>query len=390
MDNNILKKKKIILILKEDIINFPPVLSIIQCLIDLGMSVIHIGVFSDKQQQESYEKAGVTFLKTTPYNGNANPLKKLFLQLKFRHEVLGYIKNIVVSNTDIIWLIQSETIILLNNLVEKYNCILHQFEYSGNQINWKYKLLAPRLNLSNLFRKAYKVVSCEYNRAHITKGLFQLDTVPIILPNKMIFDEKKLENIPNDIKDTINTIKNSIAKKKMILYQGIFLDEERRLEEFCQAIDLLPEDYIFVAMGTGSEMYFNLKKKYESDRVLFIPFIRPPYHMLITKEAYIGVLTYFPRPYSINSVINPIYCAPNKIFEYAKYGIPMISNDIPALHYIFNEYSCGKCINYPMTPQSIASIIGDISQNYNQYSSGSHNYYESVNTLKIIKDIISI
>lgn len=112
--------------------------------------------------------------------------------------------------------------------------------------------------------------------------------------------------------------------------------------------------------------------------------------MLITKEAYIGVLTYFPRPYSINSVINPIYCAPNKIFEYAKYGIPMISNDIPALHYIFNEYSCGKCINYPMTPQSIASIIGDISQNYNQYSSGSHNYYESVNTLKIIKDIISI
>lgn len=382
------REKRIILILKEDIINFPPVLSIIQCLIDLGMSVTHIGVFSDKKQQELYERIGVTFLKTTPYNGNANPLKKLFLQYKFKNEVLNYIKNIKLSNNDIIWLIQSETIILLHSLVEKYNCILHQFEYSGNQINWKYKLLAPQLNLSSLFKKAYKVVSCEYNRAHITKGLFQLDTVPAILPNKMIFNEKKLEDIPNDIKDIIDNLKVQISGKKMILYQGIFLDEERRLEEFCQAIDLLPDDYIFVAMGTGSKMYYNLKNKYESERVLFVPFIRPPYHMLITKEAYIGVLTYFPRPYSINSVINPIYCAPNKIFEYAKYGIPMISNDIPALHYIFNEYSCGKCIDYPITPDSIVENIHFIENSYENLSCGAKKYYDSIDIHKIIKNDI--
>lgn len=388
MDNNIFRKKKIVLVLKEDIIYFPPVLSIIQCLIDLGVSVIHIGVFSDKQQQAYFEKAGVTFLKTTPYDGNANPLAKLLLQYKFKKEVLNYIRNIELSKNDIIWLIQTETIILLHNLVEKYNCVFHQFEYSGNQINWKYKLLAPSLNLSDIFRKAYKVVSCEYNRAHITKGIFQLDTLPAILPNKMIFDEKKLENIPDDIKNVVKNLKAQISGKKMILYQGIFLDEERRLEEFCQAINLLPDDYIFVAMGTGSEMYFNLKKKYESDRILFIPFIRPPFHMLVTKEAYVGVLTYFPRSYSINSVINPLYCAPNKIFEYSKYGIPMISNEIPALYYTFREYSCGKCICYPMRPKSIADTVIDISQNYTKYSSGSLNYYESVNTLKIIKDII--
>ena len=56
--------------------------------------------------------------------------------------------------------------------------------------------------------------------------------------------------------------------------------------------------------------------------------------------ASIGVLSYFPRSGSIGRTLNPLYCAPNKIFEYSKYGIPMISNDVPALRYSYMEFHC--------------------------------------------------
>lgn len=76
-------------------------------------------------------------------------------------------------------------------------------------------------------------------------------------------------------------------------------------------------------MGRGSDYYDDLRSRYASERVLFVPFIRPPHHLQVTRLASIGVLSYFPDPSSLAAVINPLYCAPNKIFEYARYGVPM-------------------------------------------------------------------
>lgn len=92
---------------------------------------------------------------------------------------------------------------------------------------------------------------------------------------------------------------------------------------------------------------------------------------------------------SVAYTINPIYCAPNKIFEYAKFGIPMISNDIPALKYTYMEYGCGECINYPITAEAIVATINKIFGNYEHYKSGALNYFNSVEPEKIIKEIVS-
>lgn len=98
-------------------------------------------------------------------------------------------------------------------------------------------------------KKALKVVCCEYNRAQITKGIYQLKDLPLVLPNKVIVDESELSKVPMDIKPMIDDITQKTKGKKVVLYQGIFLDEERRLEEFCEAISHLPDDYAFIAMG---------------------------------------------------------------------------------------------------------------------------------------------
>jgi glycosyltransferase involved in cell wall biosynthesis len=236
---------------------------------------------------------------------------------------------------------------------------------------------------------ADKIVCCEYNRAHITKGLFQLDSLPFVLPNKVYIDDNELDYIPNDVRDILGDVLERMKDKKVVLYQGIFLDKERRLEEFCQAVNSLSDEYLLVAMGGGSSLFEQLKEKYESEKIIFVPFIRPPYHLLVTKMASVGILSYFPRPNNVASVINPLYCAPNKIFEYAKFSVPMIANDIPALHYAFTEHRCGKCVSYPMETSSIKDTLLEIFDNYDEYSSGALDYYNSIDLKKILQNMLN-
>lgn len=71
--------------------------------------------------------------------------------------------------------------------------------------------------------------------------------------------------------------------------------------------------------------------------VVYIPFIQPPYHLLATQYADIGVLTYV----SSKRDLNALHCAPNKLFEYSVWGLPMIGNNIPRLAYPFEKYNIG-------------------------------------------------
>ena len=374
--------KKIILVLKEDIIEYPPVISILNVLSETSHEIYFLGTYSDAKGKRDLEKKGIRFVDMPPYEGKANKLKKMMLQIEFRKQVMNGLSKIQLSKDDVLWLIQAETIYLLSSLVKKYKTICHFLEFADNKVDWKYRLLNPRLNLADTLQHAYRVVCCEYNRAQIAKGIFQLDRLPVVLPNKMVINEDR--NIPDDVAKIIGELKERLDGKKIILYQGIFLDKERRLEEFCEAMGDLPDDYVFIAMGKGSEMYERLRKQYASDRILFIPFIRPPYHLQVTKMASIGVLSYFPRKGSIGRTLNPIYCAPNKIFEYARFGVPMISNDIPGLKYTYIEFHCGKCVDYPMNKNQIVNTIKSVMDNYLSYKKGAIKFYNSVDIQSII------
>ncbi len=381
--------RTIYLILKDDLIYYPPVLSIMKVLFELGYKVVYIGNYADKGQKKNLEKQGVLFKPTVKLFDSNSLFKKLVMKLRFKNQVNKYLKAECISPSDYVWLFHTETLCLLNDLVDRYRVIFHPLEFTQSVANWRYRVLNPFLNLADTVRKSTKVVCCEYNRAQITKGIYSLEQMPYVLPNKMYVTKDELIDAPKDIQTLINPILSKIDGKKIILYQGVFLDKERRLEEFCEAIKEMSDDYILIAMGKGSSYYESLKEKYESEKILFIPFIRPPYHLLVTRVASIGVLSYFPDSANISTVINPLYCAPNKIFEYARYAIPMISNDIPGLYYIFMEYGCGEVVCQPMTTDRIKSTIEKIYIDYDKYSSSALRYYESVDIKKIISSVLS-
>ena len=193
------------------------------------------------------------------------------INIELEHGMVDPLTN--VTNNDLLWIFQSTTICLLRNLFDKYRVIAHLFEHTGAQLKWKYRITNPDFSMSSTLQKAYKVICCEYNRSHIAKGIYQLEELPVVLPNKYIVEEDSVDTLPEDVAKVIEPILKKIDGKKVLIYQGIFMDKERRLEEFCQAVQFLPDEYVLIAMGRGSQMYERIKEQYESDRVIFIPFI---------------------------------------------------------------------------------------------------------------------
>lgn len=381
--------KRVFTIIKEDLVFFPPTTSLIRALTDLNVQVVHLGYYSDDEQRKKMEDRGVLFVDLVHYNSDDSLLIKLFKQKKFKRRVTDYLENAHLTDTDYVWILNAETICLLSDLVGKYRTVLQFYEFQNPVFNWKYWLLNPNYSFKKTLHKAEKIVHCEYNRAQISKGLYDLANLPFVLPNKPYVDEEVYDAIPKDVLDVLTEIRFKTKDKKIVLYQGIFNSKERRLQEFCQAIKEMPDDYVLLAMGKGNQEYERLKREFECDKIIFVPFIRPPYHLLVTERASVCVLSYFPSSTSLADTINPLYCAPNKIFEYAKYGKPMIANDIPGLYYPFRLYNCGRCIKYPMTVEHVKETLGDIFNNYEVLSKGSLNLYDSVDIKNIVHQIIN-
>lgn len=382
-------RNRIFTIIKEDLIYFPPALSLIRIFNELNYDVIHLGQYSDIKQKEDLSSKGVIFVDLTTYHSSNSLILKLKKQIDFKYKVKMYLKNACPSSNDYIWIFNAETICLLSDIVGKYKTILHFFEFQNPVFNWKYGLLNPFYNYKKTLHKAEKVIHCEPNRAQLTQALYELNDPPLVIPNKPYVNQELLDNIPNDIKKELKDIYKKIDKRKVILYQGIFSKNERRLDEFCDAILELPEEFMLVVMGKGGEYIESLKLKYKNERILFLPFMRPPYHLLVTQKAYIGVLSYFYTTHSLANSINITYCAPNKIFEYGKYGVPMISNHLQGLYYPFKLYNCGVCIKYPMNVYNIKNAIMQIDSCHNILSQGSLAYYKSVNLKKIVSEIVA-
>ena len=388
-------KKRIILIPKDDLVYYPPTISLIRVLVRLGATVECVGIYSDKAGQRMLEEEGVKFipiyrkLKDESRFRVINWINIVRRMRRYTSEVRDYLNSVDISNTDLIWFVFSNSIGSLQKTIERFPYVIQFYEFEDFSLGGRSRILHPNYNAFRFLSSAKVLVHCEYNRAMITNGLYGLKQAPVILPNKPFEYNGQVElAIPADIQGLVADTKRKIDGRKVILYQGIFNPSERRLEEFCESISLLPEDYVFLAMGGGGGYFDEIKRKYTSNRIVFIPFVKPPYHLEITKLADYGILTYHPNNQTYVGVINPLYCAPNKIFEYGRFGIPMIANDVPGLKMIFETYQCGKTITSPITPEKIAQCVLEMNKNYEKMRSGARAYYDSIDLENLVKTII--
>lgn len=355
---------KVIFIHKGTLTQFPPDISAILILSELGHEVTLIDEGVNDYWKDRLSKMGVGIYEVLPrYHGY---LGRFLDYISFRLRVRKLL-NIIVNDKDdtVLWVEGAPAILALGKVLKQYRYLLHILELHENR---KYQLRA----IGNDIHQAEVVFMPEYTRTVLYQLWFKTKVRPVVLPNKPYFipSEQDLK----DLKLKYSELVKLFESKKVILYQG-HVSNGRDLTTFVKAIKELGSDYVFCLMGTDHGVLKEWKKIDSS--IIHIDYIPAPEYLLMTSLCYIGILGY--NPYCLNSM----FCAPNKLYEYAAFGKPMLGNDIPGLQVIENR-KIGKVVD-ENNIESIKESIKQIEENYSSYSRNSWDFYLNTDNKEVIR-----
>lgn len=357
--------RNIVYIHRADFDKRPPVISAVFNLLRLGYSVILVTTGITPEYRQRLEDQGV-IIYVVPYKTRVknNVFSKIYNNLKYRIGVYHILKKNIGDN-HILWLEGNYTYVALLGLsIKKHQLILQVQElYSG---------CLQKIATNYLIKKAKVIFMPEYNRAILYYFKFKLKKMPLILPNKPDFQISHQELL--GYRKKYSAFLEKVGSRKIILYQGL-IHKERDLTDFMSFFKSLTDEYIFVLVGKD----YGMLSKYKSinPSLIHIDYLSAPEYLFFTSIAYIGIVTY--EMHSLNSV----YCAPNKIYEYASFGVPMIGNNIPGLKYTVGLYQAGVIID-ELRENEICSAICEINANYQFYRENSKTLFLSVDNKSTI------
>lgn len=167
-------------------------------------------------------------------------------------------------------------------------------------------------------------------------------------PPKINLDTKPIEKID----DTWEKIRESCPRDTtFILYQGGFAPN-RGLENLIRSMKFT-SGCVLVMLGWGrleDDLRLLVDKESLKEKVIFVPPVSQEELLYFTKHADFGVI-----PYQ-NVGLNNYYATPNKLFEYAMSGLPILASNFPELSRIIYEYKIGETFN-PNDSEDIAKAI---------------------------------
>lgn len=214
----------------------------------------------------------------------------------------------------------------------------------------KFWYLLERLTVKD----ADLVIAANTDRARLMAEHYNLSHSPTVMRNIPPIPAKPQRVPPPTVE--FSTLVRRTTDECLVLYQGD-VTFDRGIQRFVDALAFLPSHFRFVIAGGGPDLeHLRHTANDYQNQGRFTTLGRIPYTKLaeITRMADIGIVTY---PFS---GLNNIYCAPNKVFEYAQAGVPIVTTDQPPLKRIIEEYSIGALVRRQDSPQEIAEILQSV------------------------------
>ena len=380
----------IIFVQERPIEILPPVISLLRILKDLGEEVAYFGMIRTRTEIAILEELGVRY-EIYPYelvSFRTNPFRRCWQKATqwirpylFRSWIWKRILRLSKSEDDVIlWSSEMRTAAVLGNRALKFGKRHIQSLYElGDEAGKDYW----GFDIDRLYATA-TLIECEYNRAHILKAEKGIDKLPFVLPNKP-YAHPRRRAIP--VSDTrAASVVESWKGKKVFLYQGGIQSDRGQLLRLIEALCESQPNAIVAIMGRSSPLLDELMREYAN--VSYVPFVPPPHHLEVTSHADVGIAYYQGGSVYGLSPLNPVYCAPNKIYEYSGFGLPLICNDIPGLKYTIEQSHAGVCLD-DITKETVSLAVQKILSSYQEYSDNAQKFFDAVDLATEVKKILT-
>ena len=217
------------------------------------------------------------------------------------------------------------------------------------------------------------LISANKERAVVMKRHYKLKNLPLAIRN---ISQSTIGTIsPKYIKEKYINFKIK-PHQKYLVYSGYFA-EERGLNFFVDLLRILPLSISLVLIGSGPEKKnIELLTKSNSDFYGRIHIINK-----IPNSHLQDVLSFFDLGliYYSNININNILCSPNKVYEYAHAGLPVIGTGQTTLRRLIDGFEIGKTIKQ----KQIKNYLYEFSENILEVLAN-YDYYK-INLKKFIK-----
>jgi len=229
-------------------------------------------------------------------------------------------------------------------------------------------VLQIRKSLENYFSKNAQITITQDN--YRTDVLVEDNNIKkervFIVPNSYYFTIKN----PCD-RNAFNI--QTPVDKKIIIYTGSIIPE-MAIEEIINSIDLWPENTVLILHAPYKTAYLEeikqLIKKRNIQKRVIISTKQVSFEELccLIKKADIGISFY--RPVNKSFVLGPA----GKVSFYLSQGVPIITNKIPAVVDLVQEYKCGICVE---SAKNLGYAIKTILDNYSEFSANTKICYEN-------------
>ena len=179
--------------------------------------------------------------------------------------------------------------------------------------------------------------------------------------------------------------KFAIGKDQTIfLYQGGLLRGrgiENLMDVFSRAVR---KDIVLVVIGSGPLEGQIREAAERCGNIFFHPAVPSKELLPYTASADVGFL---PIP---NNCLSHYYCLPNKFFEYAMAGLPILVNDLPEMKRLVDMYRCGVVMASDTAESIFAAVEKIMAEDRSVYSANARKLAERYNWEEQEKVLLSV
>lgn len=305
-----------------------------------------------------------------PHKGFRRVLNRVMLTVAARRSVKEAMR--AYEDGDIVFFGTADTALAVKRYCKKSKNVLSLKEL--HEKPWSYPF-----RLKRLAPKCSAVICCEKNRARVLQFRWKLQELPFTVSNKP-YGYPTQRRLPPTCEETERII-SQISSDKVIVYQARHIHFAKELIYLATALKQSGDNYQLILIGEVDNPADKEKISAIYPNVLWAGHIGSPLHLEVTSYADVGVAVY------AESSLNNLFCAPNKIYEYAGFGIPSLCNDIPGLVETIGLKRAGLCVDWNDI-DSIQRGVEELFADYDSYSTSAQSFYCSEDNCKKLRRII--